>query len=198
MNQYKYNHSFSSYNNLFKYFKKDAQIFKQHFNCFSLFENRIVQGICFEFGNVIFVDVGFKYIIKLDKQFSGKYYTLLKFVKLETLFNDPLIDFLSIRNNIFRKLNWSAIKRAFNLNSILPGKVLNPVKNGFSVGIHGFVGFMPKKHSVITNCSLRSVFIISNIDMLKKTFILSQKQIDKTIFRVLFKLSSQISYISKN
>ena len=142
--------------------------------------------------------MGFKYIIKIDIDTYSKYHTLLKFIKLETLFNDSLIDFSSTKNSITRKFNWSIIKKAFNARCILPGKVLNPVKNGFSIGIFGFIGFMPKKYAIDNNPPLKSIFIINSIDIFKKTFIVSQKQIDKTTFRVLFKLSSQISYVSKN
>ena len=90
------------------------------------------------------------------------------------------------------------LKKAFNVKCILNGRVLNPVKDGFSVGIFGFVGFMSRKDTVINNVNFRSVFNIVSIDIFKKTFVVSQKQLDKAIFRVLFKLSSQISYISKN
>lgn len=193
MNLYKRNSNY-----LLKFLKNDIKQFKLYLNCFSLFDNRIIETINFQFGNYAFVDVGFKYIIKMNTDAYLKYHTLVKFLKLETLFNDSLIDFSNTKNNISRKFNWSIIKKAFNTRSILPGKVLNPIKNGFSVGIFGFVGFMPKKYAIDNNSSLKSIFIINNVDVLKKTFVVSQKQIDKTTFRVLFKLSSQISYISKN
>jgi len=83
----------------------------------------------------------------MDKLSYQKYYTFLKFIKLETLFNDSLVDFLVTKNDINKKSNWSIIEKAFDLKCILPGKILNPVKNGFSIGICGFVGFMPKKKS---------------------------------------------------
>ena len=185
-------------NHLSKFLKNDIEQFKSYLNCFSLFENRITDSIHFQFDNYALVDVGFKYIIKIDIDTYSKYHTLLKFIKLETLFNDSLIDFSSTKNSITRKFNWSIIKKAFNARCILPGKVLNPVKNGFSIGIFGFIGFMPKKYAIDNNPPLKSIFIINSIDIFKKTFIVSQKQIDKTTFRVLFKLSSQISYVSKN
>lgn len=185
-------------NHLFKFLKNDLKQFKFYLNCFSLFDNRIIESVNFQFGNYAFVDIGFKYIIKMNIEPHLQYYTLVKFIKLETLFNDSLIDFSITKNNISRKFNWSIIKKAFNTRCILPGKILNPIKNGFSVGIFGFVGFMPKKYAIENNSSLKSVFIVNNVDIFKRTFVVSQKQIDKTTFRVLFKLSSQISYISKN
>ena len=187
-----------NFNHLSKFLKNDIQQFKLYLNCFSLFENRIIDSIKFHLNNYIFVDVGFKYTIKLSSDVYLKYHTLLKFIRLETLFNDSLIDFSNTKNSITRRLNWSIIKKAFNIRCILPGKVLNPIKNGFSIGILGFVGFMPKKYAIDNSSSLKSIFIINSIDIFKKTFTVSQKQIDKITFRVLFKLSSQISYISKN
>lgn len=184
-------------NHLLRLLKNDIQQFKLYLNCFSLFENRIIESINLQFGNYIFVDVGFKYVIKVNIKNYSKYHTLLKFIKLETLFNDSLIDFSNTKNSISRKSNWSVIKKAFKLRCILPGKVLNSVKNGFSVGIFGFIGFMPKKYALDNNLSSKSIFIVNSVDVLKKTFVVSQKQIDKTTFRALFKLSSQISYISK-
>nr|YP_010577923.1 ribosomal protein S1 [Cryptomonas pyrenoidifera]UZP15143.1 ribosomal protein S1 [Cryptomonas pyrenoidifera] len=198
MNLHNNNGFLSNPNNLLKFFKNDIQEFKNSLNCFSLFEDRITEGANFELSDSISIDVGFKYIIKIKKGSSHNYYTLLKLIKLETLFNDSLIDFSNSKNNLNKKSNWLIIKKAFDIKCFLPGKILNPIKNGFSVGVCGFIGFMPKKYALDSYSNLKSVFIINNIDVLKKTFILSQRQIDKTTFRVLFKLSSQLSYISKN
>ena len=192
------NISNKNFNYSSKFFKNDIQQFKLYLNCFSLFENRIIESVRFNLNNYTFIDVGFKYNIRLNSDTCSNYYTLLKFIKLETLFNDSLIDFSNTKNSITRKFNWSIIKKAFNIRCILPGKVLNPIKNGFSIGILGFIGFMPKKYAIDNNSSLKSIFVINSIDIFKKTFTVSQKQIDKITFRVLFKLSSQISYISKN
>ena len=142
--------------------------------------------------------MGCKYIVKADKKLYETRYTLLKFVKLETLFNDSLINSLIAKNNISQNSNWSMIKKAFAIKSILPGKILNAFKKGFSVGIFGFVGFIPKKYLLTSSFNSKSVFIVNSININKKTFVLSQKKINKSIFRILFKLSSQISYISKN
>ena len=184
--------------NLKKFFKDDLTLVKKHLNCFSLFNNRALEGFVHIINNDTFVDIGFKYIVKTSYHDHNKYFTFLKVLKLETLFNDCEFDYLSIKNNINHKLNWSFIKKAFNVKCILNGRVLNPIKDGFSVGICGFVGFMSRKDTVVNNVNFRSVFNIVSIDIFKKTFVVSQKQLDKAIFRVLFKLSSQISYISKN
>ena len=184
--------------NLKKFFKDDIILVKKYLNCFSLFNNRALEGFAYTVNNDVFLDIGFKYILKTNIHNHNNYFTFLKVLKLETLFNDSEIDYLSIKNNINHKLNWSFIKKAFNVKCILNGRILNPIKDGFSVGICGFVGFISRKDAVINNVNLKSVFSIISIDIFKKTFVASQKQLDKAIFRVLFKLSSQISYISKN
>ena len=181
-----------------KFFKDDFILVKKHLNCFSLFNNRALEGLVHITNNDTFIDIGFKYIVKTNIYDNNKYFTFLKILKLETLFNDSEIDYLSIKNNINYKLNWSFIKKAFNIKCILNGRILNPIKDGFSVGICGFIGFLSRKDIVISNVKFKSVFNIVSVDIFKKTFVVSQKQLDKTIFRVLFKLSSQISYISKN
>jgi len=184
--------------NLKKFFKDDIILVKKHLNCFSLLNNRALEGFVHIVNSDTFVDIGFKYIVKTSCRDHNKYFTFLKVLKLETLFNDSEIDYLSIKNDINHRLNWFFIKKAFNIKCILNGRVLNPIKDGFSVGICGFVGFMSRKDTVINNVNFRSVFNIVSIDIFKKTFVVSQKQLDKAIFRILFKLSSQISYISKN
>jgi ribosomal protein S1 len=186
-----------------KFLKDDYILLKKHLNCFSLFNNRALEGFVYITNNDTFIDIGFKYIVKTNNNNNNnnndnKYFTFLKILRLETLFNDSEIDYLSIKNNINYKLNWSFIKKAFNIKCILNGRILNPIKDGFSVGICGFIGFLSRKDIIVSNVKFKSVFNIISVDISKKTFVVSQKQLDKAIFRVLFKLSSQISYISKN
>jgi len=184
--------------NFKNFFEDDIILIKKHLNCFSLFNNRVLEGFVYVVNNDVFVDFGFKYIIESSYHNHSKYSIILKILKLETLFNDSEIDYLNVKNNINHKLNWPFIKKAFNIRCILNGKILNPIKDGFSVGICGFVGFIARKETITNNTNFKSIFNIISIDILKKTFVVSQKQLDRTIFRVLFKLSSRISYISKN
>ena len=50
-------------NNLLKFLKNDIQEFKNSLNCFSLFEDRIIESVNFELSDSILIDVGFKYIM---------------------------------------------------------------------------------------------------------------------------------------
>ena len=91
---------------------------------------------------------------------------------------------------------WSILKKSYKYKCILKGKILNSIRFGFSVGICGLIGFLPKRFFL--SKSNNSLFIISSLDPLKKTFILSQNGINKLCSRIIIKLSSKIMYISKN
>lgn len=187
-------------NNIYKqsFFYKDALVdFKSKMNCFSLFNNRIIEGKIYHFKNLSTVDIGFKYLTTIEK-FSATNAINLKVVKLESILNDLHFDYNRLKSDLVFRLNWSLVKKAFINKCFVRGRVLNPIYNGFSVGVWGFVGFSPKKYSIINKSNVRSVFIIMSIDYLKNTFVLSQNKIDKTSPRILYRMSSQLSYISRN
>lgn len=187
-------------NNIYKqsFFYKDALVdFKSKMNCFSLFNNRIIEGKIYHFKNLSTVDIGFKYLTTIEK-FSATNAINLKVVKLESILNDLHFDYNRLKSDLVFRLNWSLVKKAFINRCFVRGRVLNPIYNGFSVGVWGFVGFAPKKYSIINKSNVRSVFIIMSIDYLKNTFVLSQNKIDKTSPRILYRMSSQLSYISRN
>ena len=187
-------------NNIYKqsFFYKDALVdFKSKMNCFSLFNNRIIEGKIYHFKNLSTVDIGFKYLTTIEK-FSATNAINLKVVKLESILNDLHFDYNRLKTDLVFRLNWSLVKKAFINRCFVRGRVLNPIYNGFSVGVWGFVGFAPKKYSIINKSNVRSVFIIMSIDYLKNTFVLSQNKIDKTSPRILYRMSSQLSYISRN
>ena len=194
------NMSLKIYNNVYKlnFFYKDALIdFKSKANCFSLFNNRIVEGNIYRLKNFSFIDICFKYLTPTEQSLTTNTINL-KVVKLESILNNMHFDSNKFKSDLCFKSNWSLLKEAFTNKCFVRGRVLNPIYNGFSVGIWGFVGFAPKKYSIINKCDARSVFIIMSIDYLKNTFVLSQNKIDKTSPRILFRMSSQLSYISKN
>lgn len=171
--------------------------FKMILNCFILFESRVTEALVYNFRNSSTVDIGFKYLLPVNKKLLTDT-ILLKVVKLESILNSTHSDYCNFKDNQGFKLNWSLIKKAFVNKCILKGKVLNQIYNGFSVGICGFVGFLPKKCSAMTKNSLNSIFVISSIDHLKNSFVLSQNRIQKASLKILFRLSSQILYVSKN
>jgi len=181
-----------------KFYNKTLSELKNYLNCFSSPKHRIIEGVTLKFENSYVIDIGYKYLIQVKNGNFLNYFILLKMFKLETFFKDFDIDFIKFKSDLHNKFNWSVIKKAFENECFLNGKVLNPLRNGFSVGICGFVGFIPKKYYLGDNHNIYSIFILTNVDFMKKTFTLSQKQIDKVTSRTLFKLSSQITYTLKN
>jgi hypothetical protein len=179
-----------------KFYRDTFANFKTKINCFALFTNRVIEGSVYHFESFSIVDLGFKYLIMKDELLITNKINL-KVIKLETILNDLHCDYIKFKNDLAFKLNWSLIKKAFINRCLLRGRVLNPIYNGFSIGVWGFVGFIPKKYSIVSKCNIRSVFVITSIDYLKNTFILSQNKVDKTSPRILFRLSSQLAYISK-
>ena len=180
------------------YYKNVNEQFKTSLNCFNLFENRIIEGVVFQYSDFAVIDVGFKHLIKIDLPSKLSNTLILKIIEFDNLFNDLNINYMELKNDLNYRFTWSILKKAFQYKCFLIGKVLNPVRNGFSIGICGFVGFIPKRYFTNNHNKTSSVFIISHIDLIKKTFVLSQKQINKITARTLFKLSSQIIYVSKN
>lgn len=172
--------------------------FKIKMACFAPFDNRIIEGSVYTFKNLSIVDVGFKYLI-IEKILLTDI-VKLKITKLESTLNDLHFYHVKLASNL---INWSLIKKAFTNNCIIKGRVLNPVQKGFSVGIFGFIGLISQKHFFIHKRSLKplfgikSVFLIKSIDYLKKTIHLSQSKVIKVWSRILFRLSSQLSYVSK-
>lgn len=71
------------------------------------------------------------------------------------------------------------------------GRVLNKTKNGFSIGLGGLIGFLPKTASfskLSAKLGLISIFYIFSIDKLKQKIVLSQKQIGVVLKKRLKKL----------
>ena len=193
MNQIIYNNNYKS-----RFFYADVFAdFKIKMNCFGLFNNRIIEGNVYHFKNFSIVDIGSKYLTITEQSLLTKSVSV-KLLKLETILNNQHLDYNRFKNDLALKFNWSLIKKAFISKCLIRGRVLNSVYNGFSIGVWGFVGFLPKKYSIINRCNTRSVFVIMSIDFLKNTFVLSQNKVDKTSPRILFRLSSQLAYISKN
>lgn len=188
-----------SYKNRYKtsrFFDNAVVSFKNRISCFTLFSTRIVEGHVYSLKNSPLIDIGFKYLIPYEKS-SIKHTINLKVIRLESILNNIHPDFVRFKNDLVLNSNWSFIEKAFTSGCILKGRILNPIYNGFCVGIWGFVGFLPIKHSITNKCNTRSVFIILDIDYFKNTLILSQSKIDKSSLRILLRLSSQLSYISR-
>jgi hypothetical protein len=181
-----------------RFFFKNISNLKNFINCYILFKNRLLEGQILNLGTTTILDIGFKYTVDLHKYYSNGDYLFLKLNKSETVFNDFCLNHLNLYANYIYKFNWVIIKKIFQNKYLVLGRFLNIIRGGFSIGICGIIGFLPKKCFVFCNCKLVSAFSITNLNLIKKTFTLSQKHINKIASRALFKLPSKIIYVSKN
>lgn len=170
--------------------------FKSSMHCFALFENRFVEAFIYNYNKVSYIDFGFKYLNIINLKNKKIKYLIFKTMFLKNLYNDINLNCVNYKNDFVHSFMWSILKKAYRYKCILKGKILNSIRFGFSVGICGLIGFLPKKFFLSKNNS--SLFSISSVDLLKKTFILSQRDMNKFCTRVVFKLSSKIMYISRN
>jgi len=182
-----------------RFYKKVAKEFKTYMTCFIFFNYSLIESAVIKCYNYFFFDLGFKYLVKIKKAYRFNFlnFTILKIIKLDTLFNETKIEYLNIKSNITNKKVWFILKKAFENKSFLICRILNPIKDGFAVGFCGVVGYLPKKYYVFDKKLITSVFTITSVDLFKKTFIVSQKQINKLSSRCLYKLNSKIKYLLK-
>lgn len=179
-----------------KYMLYSNNQFKLSIHCFALFENRFVEALIYNNKNESYIDFGFKYLNTINLENKKTKYLVFKTILLKNLYNDISLNHTNYKNDFVYSFMWSILKKAYKYKCILKGKILNSIRFGFSVGICGLIGFLPKKHFL--SRSNISLFSVMSLDLLKKTFILSQRDLNRFCTRVVFKLSSKIMYISKN
>ena len=163
-----------------KYYTETIIKFKNSLSCFSLFENRVTEGAILKSKNNFYINAGYKYIIDLDNKQGSNEKIVFKTVNLDTIFEDNVIDFVDIKRTLKRLIVWSILKKAFQQKAFIKGKILNSARGGYAVGAFGFVSFLSKKVLPLDKMNMESVFFIRRINYLKKTIILSQKNINKT------------------
>ena len=168
-----------------RFYKNMLKELKTHMTCFIFFNYSLMESVVIKCYNFYFFDLGFKYLSKAKKAYRFNFlnFIILKLVKLETLFNEIKVKYLNTKLNITNKEVWIKLKKAFENRSFLICRILNPIKNGFSIGFCGIIGYIPKKYCVFGKKLIASVFTIVNIDLFKKTFIVSQKQTNKLTSR---------------
>lgn len=80
------------------------------------------------------------------------------------------------------------------------GRLLNLTRGGYCIGIFGFIGFLPNSHTFLKiskSIGVKNNFYIIKIDNNKKSFIISQRHMDKIFKRRLLKLGSRLTYLKK-
>jgi ribosomal protein S1 len=77
----------------------------------------------------------------------------------------------------------------------LKGRIIDIIRGGFSVGVCGYITFLPKSHAFFKSLGKLGFFYLLSANFARKSFIVSQRHIHKTIKRRLLKLGSRLVYI---
>lgn len=200
-------------------FKNDF-LFKTSIDCFGAHQNRIYVGkIDFinSQNNSVLIDSGFPsgimcflYELKLKapreiSDLTNRYNYIkklstfkFKIIGLQTFFDNQVlikkhyISHITLFNYILNKQN-------DNKKFYLKGRVLNITKGGYSIGLCGYVGFLPNSHCFYSNKigSIIGVYVLSINKASNTLIVLSQKRLEKNLERQLWKLSSQFSFIKR-
>ncbi len=181
-----------------KYCDKNVVDLKESLGCFNWFKHRIIESVVLRYNNFFIVYFGYKYIIKALEISLNSNYFYINDIKSNSLFNDIYIGFILIKQNFIRYNKLFFLRKTFQYSCFVIGRFLNTFYNGYCIGVFGFVGFIFKESLVHLKHKTTSIFVISKISLFPKKILLSQKLIKKLSYRVLFKLSSLIVYISKN
>jgi hypothetical protein len=181
-----------------RYCDKNVVDLKESLGCFNWFKYRIIESFVLQYNNFFFVNFGYKYVIKTPEISGNHHHLYINDVKSNSLFNDIYIGFVLINKSFIRCSKLFFLKKTFQYSCFVIGRFLNTLYNGHCIGVFGFVGFIFKESLLHLKHKTTSIFIISKINLFPKKILLSQKLIRKLSYRVLFKLSSLIVYISKN
>lgn len=179
-------------------FNKDSLfLIKKSQTCFGNFYNRVVEGIICRSNLKLFIDFGFSSLIEYKNfsNFDCQNLVLISLHQLNSVFDNVVIDrFFSNKDFRFIYVLYF-LKKAYIKKCFLKGRFLNVTRNGYSVGICGTIGFLSKVQLYLPYFNRKfdnSIFYISKLDLIKRIYILSQKNIIKQSSRVLFKLSLSI------
>ena len=184
--------------NLYRYCRQNVNSFKKSINCFSLFEDRIVEGIIYEYNGFFLIDLGFKCITNITDHYSANNLLYLNNIKKDDLFLDIYFDYNILKCNFVYFNVWYYIKKAFYYNCFILGRFLNSFSYGFSIGVCGFIGFLTSKDLRLAKYIIVSIFNIRKISFLTKKFLVSQKPVRKLAYKILLKLSSKRIDFYKN
>lgn len=180
-----------------KYYNQYIIDLKKTISCFNLFKYRLIEATTLKHHISFFLDFGFSYIIELKDIDSFDKYRFVKNIDLDESLFYVSFDFTILNFNMTYLSLWSLIKKVFQFNCFIIGRLLNSFINGFSIGVFGFVGFIKRHDLFYVKYNLVSVFIIKKASSSIGLFTLSQKLFKKLSYKVLFKLSSQIAYTLK-
>lgn len=178
-----------------KFYKECLFLLKKQQNCYGYFDKRIIEGIVYQLNFKFCIDVGFKSLLDFYDLKCNKHTIFVNFFRLDSIFNEVLINCMFSNKVVKLSRVWFFLKKSYRNKFYIKGRFLNIIQNGYSIGVCGIVGFLPKKQLGLLQSKIMlnySIFHIKRIDSSKKIFTLSQKNIIKQSSRILFKLSLNI------
>lgn len=207
-----------------KFTLKTQLLFKNSLLCFGFLKSRIYEGKIHTINlqtNSVLLDCGYPlyvtcFLDELSLPIAYKNLTLLTIynkVKKFSIFqfkilgsdqffaNQFLVKQYSISHVYF--LNYLLKNQTTSQKFYLKARILNFTKGGYSVGLCGFVSFLPSSHVYLNYLNyvgtVVAVYIVSiNIINNSVVVVLSQRKLDKLLERQLWKLSSKFMFIKKN
>lgn len=205
-----------------KFINQTYQAFKKSSLCFSPLQNRTVQGkahfIMFS-NDLVLVDFGFKSEVQfLTNELHLHVYKLRSFrEKISHIQKYAIVEFniLTLQSSFFRDVSIQSQKRVIDFKFFqlyfvqqqqkkikrkspsVKGRLLNSIRGGFSVGICGYIAFLPLSHSLHKDFGKMSLFHILAINPERSTFVVSQKKMDKILRERLKTLGSRLAYVQK-
>jgi hypothetical protein len=179
---------------LTKFIRNNFILLQRFLYCYGFFENRVVEGHNSSFRSKFYLDLGLNRLLEYDNSLIefNKKKSLFLFYDLDFFFDEMLFDILLFNKKFVLVWVYYFLKKSYTSYCFLRGRLLNLIKNGYSIGICGIVCFLPKTESqefYFNRKTKSSIFYIKKLDLLKKICILSQRNIIKQSSRVLFKLS---------
>lgn len=203
-----------------KFQKKNLKNLKSNLGCFSFFSKRNIKGKInfFFYNNKISLDFGFKNSIECFENelqfrlpnfqslkdqcnyFKNVSFIIFRTLNLDSFFFQKILITLKKQKRFlldFQVLYFVWYRLMFNRNFIR-GRVIHFLKGGFAIGFFGYIAFLPNSHAFGPRLGLYEMFYFMSFNLEKKTFIVSQKRINKIIKRRLLKLGSKIIYLKKS
>lgn len=165
--------------------------------------------------NLLFIDFGFKYEIEIFStelhlripQFQSvlnqcnfvKQHSILNFniIVLHTFFLNNF-DIKTKKSKLSSKTLFYILLKQKRKKIFLKGRIIDSIKGGFSVGICSYIAFLPNSHSFLKYMGKITFFFLLSVNFARKSFVVSQRNINKTIKRKLLKLGSRLVYMKNN
>jgi ribosomal protein S1 len=203
-----------------KFNSNTYKLFKNSITCFGPLQKRIIEGkidVIISKDKLVFIDFGFlneieSFLTELSLRIPEFFCLTTKcnFIKKFSSFEFKVVVLQSffLNETIIKKhyfLNFNVflfifLKQKQKKKRYIKGRILNLTKGGYSIGVCGFVGFLPNSHTLLKlskSIGIINSFYIITINKKKKNFIFSQRRMEKILKRRLLKLSSRLMYLEK-